>query len=61
MLGKVLQSDGAGGPSAGQSVDCLNKLDDGGEKEMYFVLLITPKATNPVPYIGQVGSFGHPE
>ena len=36
---KVLQSDEAGGPSAGQKVDCLNKLDDGGEKEMYLVLL----------------------
>ena len=45
MLEEVLQSDEAGEPSAGQSVDCLtDKLDDGGEREMYSVLLITPKA-----------------
>ena len=47
MLEKVLQSDEAGGPSAAHSIDCLTyKLDDGGEKEMYSVLLITPKATS---------------
>ena len=45
VLEKVLQNSEAGGPSAAHSIDCLtDKLDDGGEKEMYSVLPITPKA-----------------
>ena len=39
VLEEVLQSDEAGGPSAAHSIDGLtDKLDDGGEKEMYSVL-----------------------